>query len=828
MTRSKYLIGISAVALTTAIGAGTASAQQNTNNITCPQNGGVNTCAVNQGSQTNENSSDVAVLSGTNNFISIDQQNGTLNASTARVSGSNNVVIHQQRGVLNTARTDITGNTNVSIIRQNGTRNSATHTITGNNNSATSEQSNGANANGTSNSSTITITGNRISSSVNQNGIAAVPTSANRAVILAQNPGVAGNAADPSANAQTNQIFQSERGNSATIANSGGTTSRGTGGANGSGELRATITQRNTLFGETGTGTLTLGAPTATSNPSTGNQAVIRLSGVAHSASVTQDGVLNNADVNINRGVEGVSQAAGVDAGTGLTVDASNAGMSGGNSATITQTGRANRTLVSMGFPVGQGSPQQGLGNRLILDQTNVNTTLQGHSSTVYQFGQLSTVSITQTNNNLGAGGAVQGNSNAIVSQGSFFSSISLTQSGSNDADLNQSGGRGEAESGRPAANGTGGQSGNNSLTVTQTDTGDLGGSGSTANEQPGAFDPAPSPGVPPTAARNFASVSQAGRNNSGTIAQNATRASATLFQRRGSANLVANIQQGTGQGFGNLPVAGTGGAAGATRVTARVNQGGLSGLVEVRQDGDDLTATVNQNNTEFSTEGRLQANGGAAGTVAPVVQISQVGAFNQAEVTQNGSNSTATVDQRNVNTAGNISNVVIGQNGGNAANGGNVATARQTRAASGTATIGTGQQTGPGTTIDPATRTAGNTTTNQIEIRQTNTGTSTAGGVNSATVEQRGSGQIGRIFQNGSDNIAGILQEITATNSTAIIDQTGRGNRFFITQNDPNSFLRVTQTGANNQTVVLGSGGANNGGGSTSTTVVPAFTPTP
>jgi hypothetical protein len=828
MTRSKYLIGISAVALTTAIGAGTASAQQNTNNITCPQNGGVNTCAVNQGSQTNENSSDVAVLSGTNNFISIDQQNGTLNASTARVSGSNNVVIHQQRGVLNTARTDITGNTNVSIIRQNGTRNSATHTITGNNNSATSEQSNGANANGTSNSSTITITGNRISSSVNQNGIAAVPTSANRAVILAQNPDVAGNAADPSANAQTNQIFQSERGNSATIANSGGTTSRGTGGANGSGELRATITQRNTLFGETGTGTLTLGAPTATSNPSTGNQAVIRLSGVAHSASVTQDGVLNNADVNINRGVEGVSQAAGVDAGTGLTVDASNAGMSGGNSATITQTGRANRTLVSMGFPVGQGSPQQGLGNRLILNQTNVNTTLQGHSSTVYQFGQLSTVSITQTNNNLGAGGAVQGNSNAIVSQGSFFSSISLTQSGSNDADLNQSGGRGEAESGRPAANGTGGQSGNNSLTVTQTDTGDLGGSGSTANEQPGAFDPAPSPGVPPTAARNFASVSQAGRNNSGTIAQNATRASATLFQRRGSANLVANIQQGTGQGFGNLPVAGTGGAAGATRVTARVNQGGLSGLVEVRQDGDDLTATVNQNNTEFSTEGRLQANGGAAGTVAPVVQISQVGAFNQAEVTQNGSNSTATVDQRNVNTAGNISNVVIGQNGGNAANGGNVATARQTRAASGTATIGTGQQTGPGTTIDPATRTAGNTTTNQIEIRQTNTGTSTAGGVNSATVEQRGSGQIGRIFQNGSDNIAGILQEITATNSTAIIDQTGRGNRFFITQNDPNSFLRVTQTGANNQTVVLGSGGANNGGGSTSTTVVPAFTPTP
>jgi hypothetical protein len=377
MTRSKFLIGISAVALTTAIGAGTASAQQNTNNRTNCDAAGTNgnVCVVNQGPQTNENSSDAAVLSGTGNNINIDQSAGTLNASTARVSGNNNVVIHQQGGVLNTARTDITGNTNVSIIRQNGTRNSATHTITGNNNNATSEQSNGANATGTSNSSTITITGNRISSTVNQNGIAAVPTSGNRAVILSQNNGVVTNANDTTANAQTNQIIQSERGNSATIANSGGTTSRGTGGANGSGELRATITQRNTLFGETSTGTLTLGAPTSTSNPSTGNQAVIRLTGVAHSASVTQDGVLNNADVNINRGVEGVSQTAGTDLGTGLTVDATNAGQSGGNSATITQTGRANRTLVSMGFPVGQGSVQQGLGNRLIIDSTNINTT---------------------------------------------------------------------------------------------------------------------------------------------------------------------------------------------------------------------------------------------------------------------------------------------------------------------------------------------------------------------------------------------------------------------------------------------------------------------
>jgi hypothetical protein len=447
----------------------------------------------------------------------------------------------------------------------------------------------------------------------------------------------------------------------------------------------------------------------------------------------------------------------------------------------------------------------------------------------------------------LAGAGTTQGNSTAFVSQGSFFSSISLTQNGSNDADLNQGGGRGERETGTPAADGTGGQSGNNTLTVNQTDTGQFsGGTGSsTPNEQPGAFDPPPSstPTPPATAARNFVFAGQAGRNNSGTVAQNAVQASATLFQRRGSANLVATINQGTGQGFGTTdpddataiggvdgpiePIAGTGGAAGAVRVTATVNQGGLSGRVDVRQDGSDLTAMVNQNNADFSTAGRLAANGGTvAGTAAPVVLVSQVGTRNNAEVTQNGSNSTATVDQRNTNTGTNTSNVIIGQNGGTGANGGNIATARQIGTGTGTGVIATGGQTGP--TGDPATRTAG-TFTNEIEIRQTNDATTTsatAGGRNSATVEQRGNGQIGRIFQTGSNNEAGILQEMTATNSTAIITQTGRNNTFFITQDQPNSFLRVTQNGNANQTVLLGSGGNNNTGGTTSTTVRPAFTP--
>jgi hypothetical protein len=78
--------------------------------------------------------------------------------------------------------------------------------------------------------------------------------------------------------------------------------------------------------------------------------------------------------------------------------------------------------------------------------------------------------------------------------------------------------------------------------------------------------------------------------------------------------------------------------------------------------------------------------------------------------------------------------------------------------------------------------------------------------------------------------NEAGILQEVTATNSTAIVSQTGRGNTFFITQNQPNSFMRVTQNGNVNQTILLGSGGSNNTGGSTSADPAgrPVFTPAP
>jgi hypothetical protein len=301
------------------------------------------------------------------------------------------------------------------------------------------------------------------------------------------------------------------------------------------------------------------------------------------------------------------------------------------------------------------------------------------------------------------------------------------------------------------------------------------------------------------------------------------------LFQRRGSANLGTLIVQGFNCCVGSA--VSTGGTAGATNVFANVSQGGLGGTISIRQEGSNLNATVEQNNGEFLTAGRTTNSDGTAiaGVVVPSVRISQVGNLNTARVTQTGSNSDASVDQRNRNTNTSLpSSVTIIQSGGSV-NGSNTARALQTREDTGQSTIaasGANSQTGP--TGDAETRLAGSSSGNIIEINQTNqsTGTTaTTGGNNSATVEQRGAGQVGRIFQTGFRNEAGILQELAATNSTAIITQTGSNNTFFVTQNSPNQFIRVNQTGGNNQTVT----GTGTGlGGTVSNTTSPTFTAAP
>lgn|GEM_PF-5949562 len=833
MTRKYLLIGIS----TAALAAGVASAQNSsTTSPNCgpTASGLANTCNVDQGANANGNTSSIQIGSGTANNVTVTQP-GQLNTSMVTINGSNNTVSHLQFGVLNNARTDIAGNNNTSTIQQAGTRNSASNNITGSRNTAFIQQA--FNVGGTNNSATITINSNNVSSSILQNaravGAATPDASGNRAVALHVNSPAVVNPAAGAATVltQDSQIAQQESGNSASVVISGGSTARGTAGtrtANLSGVITSRVTQQNSFFQQGATaGTFTAGAPTSTNNPNTGNVADVSLTGVGHSTSIFQDGVQNSVSLSVfNRGSAGVSNGEigtnnTLDAGTGLTFSG---GQSGGNSATFTQQGQNNRANVSVGGR--DAAQQQGLGNRLTVTQGNGAALGSNHSATVFQFGQLSSISIEQQNNTAVAGGAgaVQDGSVADVSQSAFFSTMTLTQRGSNTAVLSQGGG--SSDVGTANANGTGGQSGNNTLTVTQTDTGQLvAGGGGGGGDTPGGFDPAPAPGPAPTGARNTVEASQAGRNNSASITQNATQASATLFVRRGSANLVTTINQGTGAGFGAGTVGSTGGVAGATRVFANVTQGGLGGSIDVRQNGSVLNATVEQNNGEFSTGGRSAANGGAAGSVAPVVQISQVGQLNTARVTQTGSNSTATVDQRN-NNGRTASSVTISQSGGSSI-GNNTAVARQTFAGEGEATLGASTQTGPNG--DAETRLAGSISANVIEITQTNTssGTAAAGtrGNNSATVEQGGSGQVGRITQNGFRNEAGILQTAGATNSTAIISQTGADNTFFVTQNSPNQFVRATQTGGNNQ-VINGTG--TDLGGSTSNTVRPGFTTTP
>jgi hypothetical protein len=74
------------------------------------------------------------------------------------------------------------------------------------------------------------------------------------------------------------------------------------------------------------------------------------------------------------------------------------------------------------------------------------------------------------------------------------------------------------------------------------------------------------------------------------------------------------------------------------------------------------------------------------------------------------------------------------------------------------------------------------------------------SGSSNRATVEQRGRGQLARIEQGpGSGNAATILQEVNATNGTAIILQTGSNNTYDVVQTGAGQYVLVRQTGNNN-----------------------------
>ena len=164
------------------------------------------------------------------------------------------------------------------------------------------------------------------------------------------------------------------------------------------------------------------------------------------------------------------------------------------------------------------------------------------------------------------------------------------------------------------------------------------------------------------------------------------------------------------------------------------------------------------------------------------VADVTQGGTRNVADIGQWGVSLRAVVEQSGSGMAALPNRVTIRQRGR-----GNSAAALQSA------------NVGPSSAADPASGHAGDdfffaggARSAEIVILQSNIG-------NSATVTQRGRGQMARVEQTGPRNRASILQEAGATNASAVIRQTGSDNSYSVTQSQPGQFLLVRQSGSNN-----------------------------
>ncbi len=864
MTRSKLFIGISAVALSTALGAGSAAAQSNTSSVSGCGAGTGNTCTVNNNAAGNDRNQSTISIGGTGNAVTVDQI-GDDNRSFVTISGNSNSVDHDQVADENFANTNITGDANRSDIEQRDENNSATVSINGTRNTGTVLQgsffSGGEpstpTAGGQNNTATILLQGNNLSASIQQGGGAGGPSEGDNVATLDLSSQSNGSAVAGDFS-QSAVVFQQSRGNTARATIRGGLASAGVN----TGANSVNIQQFNTQFQTASDGTVSSGAPTTAANtPAIGNTADVSVSGFGNSVFFQQNGVQNNRGGVTPAGPRGTSNATEptgadtIDVATGGTTTSSGATFDGlatapgrraGNDVFLQQSGRDNRIRVSVGAITNASDERaaaSGRGNQLSVTQgtavAGAGNEGRGHFAQVFQQGLLSRTEVTQltntaasavsTSNTTGA----QSGSVARIGQSDTASFLSLVQNGTNRADLSQ-GGRGSGNSAT-------GRTGNNDMRVSQTDTGDQAGQASN--------DPFGGGGAQPgTQQFNEALTSQSGRFNSMTVTQNGRGAYAFAFQRNGANSSTLEIIQGGGNGgggFGAAQVAGSGVGA-SSNTSATVNQGG-SGTTRVRQDGTNLTVTVNQNNLNTATVTSTAANRASVG-------VSQVGNNNSASVTQAGAATvdfttgavsavtsgslfhSATVDQRSNNTSsGNPTNVVtIAQVGAANSTNRNVATARQTNANAVSPTAAAGNT---GTTSVPAdepglsNRSGANASVIRIVQRLDATGVTATdpAGNNTATVEQQGAGQVGIIEQSGRRNEAGILQGVNATNSVAVIRQTGNGNTFFINQQQANQFFRVVQSGGNN--TITGSGAPNAPGdtpGGEGGTVSPVFTGTP
>jgi hypothetical protein len=771
MARARLPIGISVAALAAATAAAQTTSDSSGNSATRECAPG-NSCTVDNMRGGNErNRAFVRQRNGQGNVASI-TQNGDDNSSTVEQSGNNNDAEHSQSGDRHTSLTRQTGDNHESVIFQGTRENSATVTQAGAGN--ISEVTQGTffedtRFTGEDNIASVSQSGSNLISFIDQSsGSSEGPPADDNSATLAQ-----------SGLGSFSEISQFSRGNI-------GVTRMFEGGVNDATGNRENVSetfQTNSFFRQDANGRFVTGqgAPDRNNNPRSNNLADVAVRGQQNSSGVLQNGVQNTAIVSMLGGGSGNSGNAPSDPmGAGRTVPA---GRAEGNSSIVIQIGQGLFYEISSGG-AGSSTTPNGQGNRSTVFQGSNANLGANHRATVYQRGRFDNLDINQQNNSAASAqtaanpGGTQSGSIADVSQLSLNSTTSITQRGTNTAIVTQGVNRNNASGGAIDIGG------NNVITIDQTDAGDA----STASGGS-------------TRQSNFVEVAQYSRDNSTTVAQNAVNARATVFQPIGSRGNGANIQQGTGAGT----AAAGGQGINAINLTADMTQRGSSLSATIGQGGTNLTATVNQ------------LSSGAVASTMNVANLSQIGSNNVAAITQTGSNHSATVDQRGAGGADASASggrdlrnrVGIEQTGDR-----HRATARQA------AGVGPSASSAPasGDPSFPGARAAGTQSAEvQIIQRGARTGTDTSSAGNSATIEQQGQGQFARIFQDGRNNNAGILQGPNATNATAIIEQTGNNNSFFITQNQPGQYMRVVQTGSNNlsTTQVSGPGGGGSGSGS-------------
>ena len=226
-------------------------------------------------------------------------------------------------------------------------------------------------------------------------------------------------------------------------------------------------------------------------------------------------------------------------------------------------------------------------------------------------------------------------------------------------------------------------------------------------------------------------------------------------------------------------------------------SQNGVRNTVDVGQEGTDNRVTVwqkvgssdnsisiNQGRNTFGDIDGFSCTFRCQFAVNAVASVTQSGQFNVASTAQYESGSRATVEQNGTGSSAlpNIARIAQFATGADAS-------------ILQTASVGPSQAGDPasGASGDPNFF-AGGARSAEARIRQGRQGVSPL----SARIEQRGRGQFALIDQSGS-NTASILQDVNATNATAVIMQSGSGNAYNVVQTQAGEYINVSQTGTNN-----------------------------